>query len=54
MKPVDLTEYGVQGPHPSKAPPKTKRVYDAPIDDAMLARIKARVARERKKGRMTP
>ena len=47
-KPIDLAELGVQVPPPSKRPVPTKRVYAAPLDDAMLARIKARVERERK------
>jgi len=49
-KPVtqtDLAALGVQGPPPSKARPDTKRVYAAPLDDAMLARIKARVRAQR-------
>ena len=44
---VNLTELGIQLQAPSKRSRHTVRAYDAPLDDAMLARVKARVAAQR-------
>lgn len=43
----DLDRLGVQGPPASKRRHATTRVYDAPLDEAMLARVRAKVAAKR-------
>jgi len=48
VRPVEreqLEALGVQLPRAARR--ETRRVYRAPLDDAMMARIKARVARQR-------
>ena len=42
---VDLTKLGVQLPAPSTRRTPTKRVYNAPLDDAAIARCRAKSAR---------
>lgn len=52
-RPIELGPLGVQGPAPSKRPTQTVRLYGAPLDDAMMARVRARLAAARKERRRT-